>query len=297
VNRPQLGGVIVPAITPVDSQERVDEQAFRRVLNRLIEAGASGLFVGGSAGEGPLLVAREWRRMVEIAREEVAGRVPLLGGAMDTSSRRIGERIEVLAECGYQWFVVAPSFYITLKTPSEHLRLLRECAQNARGMSMIAYNIPSCTGSVIPVEVFAQLAREGLISYCKESSGDMEYFRRLLSEGGPLGLKALMGDETRVLEGLQAGACGLVPVCANVEPETFLRAYQAALRQDWEEVASMQRRIEVLRKNLVLAGSNWIAGIKEALAVMGYCSGECLSPLEPLSRAQRTAVEAFVLAR
>jgi dihydrodipicolinate synthase/N-acetylneuraminate lyase len=48
--------------------------------------------------------------------------------------------------------------------------LFAECADGSRGMSMIAYNIPSCTNSEIPVEVVVELARRGLIKYCKESS-------------------------------------------------------------------------------------------------------------------------------
>ena len=56
----ELAGVVVPAITPVDDEDRVDEAAFRKGLRRLISAGVHAIFVGGSAGEGPLLTAYEW---------------------------------------------------------------------------------------------------------------------------------------------------------------------------------------------------------------------------------------------
>jgi 4-hydroxy-tetrahydrodipicolinate synthase len=289
-----LAGVIVPIVTPVDLEDRVDEDAFRKMIDRLLQAKVNGLFVGGSAGEGPLLVFGEWRRMLEIARDEVRGRVPILGGAMDTSSKRIRERIAALVEMRYQYFVVAPSFYITLKTPDEHLRLFMECAKEAKGMGMLAYNIPSCTGSTIPVEVFTELARRGVIRYCKESSGDIPYFKRIVSEGAPLGLKAFMGDEPGITEGLKAGGCGVVPVCANVEPATFIRAYQAALRKDWAELSQMQERVEVLRRNILSAGASWIAGIKCALAAKGMGSGRVVSPLEPLTEQQKRTVEAFM---
>src|SRR5512140_1184596 len=119
----ELHGVIVPMMTPVDDEDRVDEPAFRRVIQRLIGSGVHALFVGGSAGEGPLLTTREWQRMVEIAFDEVQGALPLLGGAMDTSTARIKEKIGLLAGIGFKYFVVTPSFYYTLQTPGEHLRL------------------------------------------------------------------------------------------------------------------------------------------------------------------------------
>ena len=90
--------MVVPAITPIDDREDVDEAAFRKVLRRLIKAGVHGIFVGGSAGEGPLLTDAQWRRMVEIAFDEVKGAIPLLGGAIDTSSRKVCEKVEVLGD-------------------------------------------------------------------------------------------------------------------------------------------------------------------------------------------------------
>ncbi len=50
-----LAGVVVPVITPVDGEDRVDEAAYRGVIRRLIDSGVHAIFAGGSAGEGPLL--------------------------------------------------------------------------------------------------------------------------------------------------------------------------------------------------------------------------------------------------
>ena len=75
-----LHGVVVPAMTPIDEDENVDEAAFRRVIRGLVGAGVHGLFVGGSAGEGPLLATDQWRRMAETALDEVGDALPVLCG-------------------------------------------------------------------------------------------------------------------------------------------------------------------------------------------------------------------------
>ena len=98
-------------------------------------------------------------------------------------------------------------------------------------MEIIAYNIPSCTGSVIPAEVVLEGARRGYFRYLKESSGDFDYFQRLVTEGGEVGVDVLEGEEPHIAKGLLAGAVGIVPVCANFEPATFLRACQAHARR------------------------------------------------------------------
>lgn len=291
-----LHGVIVPMITPVDDEDRVDEPAFRRVIRRLINSGVHALFVGGSAGEGPLLVSREWQRMVEIAFEEVNGALPLLGGVMDTSTRRVKEKIGTLAGIGFKYFVLTPSYYYNLQAPGEHLRLFSECAEASQGMEMIVYNIPSAVSSQIPVEVVVELTRRGLTKYCKESSADLAYFQRLMAEAAPLGLRVFMGEEPNIAAGLLGGASGIVPVSANLEPKTFVQAYEAGLRQDRAELARLQERILLVRSHLPRLAPCWIAGVKYAVAAIGIGSGKPVSPLQPLTVEEKRKLEAFVRA-
>ncbi len=147
----ELAGVIVPVTTAVDNEDRVDEAAFRGQLRFLIESGVHGLFVGGTAGEGPLLTFKEWERMCRFAIEECDGKVPLLGNASDTSTARVIERIHVLKSLGYQHVVIVPTYYVKLKSVDEHLRLFGSCKEAAGSINMIAYNIPSCAGSSSPL--------------------------------------------------------------------------------------------------------------------------------------------------
>lgn len=296
MNDGSLLGVVVPVITPTDEEDRVDEPSFRALLRHLIGSGVHGLFVGGSAGEGPLLAPEEWRRMIRIAHDEVAGAVSVIGGAMDTSTARIIGRLKELAEAGYRYGVVAPSFYVALTSAAEHSRLFRDCARAVPEIELVAYNIPACTSSQIPVEVLCGLAGDGIVQYCKDSSGDLEYLRELISAGGARGLKVLVGAEDCIAAALQSGAVGVVPACANFEPQTFLRAWAAATRQDWIELEEVQARISELRKNVVLGGSNWVSGLKHAVAARGHGAGSAVSPLEPLSSREKASIESFLSA-
>jgi len=289
----ELGGVIVPAITPVDSEDRVDEAAFRNGIRRLIKAGVDAIFVGGSAGEGPLLTDYEWGRMVNIACDENRGAVHLLGGAIDTSARRIRAKMRILSDLGYPYCVITPTYYITLRHPDEYLRLFGECIEHADGMEIVAYNIPSCTGSVIPADKLIEMARRGWIRYLKESSGDFDYFHRLVVEGAEFGLKVLEGEEPHIAKGLLAGAVGIVPVCANFEPATYIAAYQASLAHDEASLAVLQERIDEVRRQLLFVGPLWIAGIKYALSLLGVGSGKPVSPLQPLTAEQQAKVAEF----
>ena len=283
----ELYGIIVPIITPVETDDRVDENSFRKMIRHVIDGGVHGLFVGGSAGEGPLLTELEWSRMVEIARDENGNRVSLLGGVMDTSAKRVKEKIKILKQMGYEFFVVSPTFYLSLASPEEHFRLFSECLDAGSGMEMVGYNIPQNTHSQVPVEVLHECVRRGWTRYCKDSSGDMEYFRRLQG----LGLKVFSGSEFDLTDKLLAGAAGLVNVCANYEPETYVQAYSAALKKDREELAKMQERVDFLRQRLCLEGPCWLSGVKYAMSTLGIGSGKPLSPLQPAPEKQRKMID------
>jgi 4-hydroxy-tetrahydrodipicolinate synthase len=287
----ELKGVIVPLITPVDDQDRVDEPAFRKAIRFVIDAGVHGMFCGGSAGEGPLLTQHEWARMVETAFDENTGRVNLLGGAIDTSSARVVEKVKILAGIGYKNIVVTPAFYLTTKSADEHLRLYGAAREACGDLEMIAYNIPGCTNSVIAVETMCDMAKRGWIRYCKESSGDVPFFKRLVAAGGEVGLKAFMGDEVAIPDGLLAGACGIVPVCANYEPATFLKAYAAGVRGDAAELDRIMKRVLYVRDRLCLGGVSWVAGVKYASASLGIGSGKPVSPLQPAGAEQRKSID------
>jgi 4-hydroxy-tetrahydrodipicolinate synthase len=290
----ELRGVIPPILTPTDARDRVDEPALRQSVRRLIEAGVHGLFVGGTAGEGPLLADREWCRLMEVVRDEAAGRLPLLGGVQDVSTRKVVDKVSRLREIGYSHFVVTPTFYIPCGTGPEQLRLFAACREAAGDMEMIGYNIPQVTGSQVAVETFCEAARRGWMRYCKESSGDLPYLRRLVNEGQAVGLRVLMGDERTAAEGLSAGAVGLVNLCVNVEPATYLRLYEAAVRGDTAEMAKQQARINRMIEEVVLSGPCFLAGPKYVLARLGIGRGSPVSPLEPVSEEQARRIDRFL---
>ncbi len=290
----ELSGIVVPMITPLLEGDRVDRVALSQHIEFLIAGGVDGIFVAGSAGEGPLLTLGEWERLVGYTHEACRGRVPLLAGAMDTSTARVLEKIDILSRIGYERFVITPTFYIPLTSPNEHLRLFGACKERAGAMEMVAYNLPSNVNSNIAIGTMCEMARRGWIRLCKDSSEDMPYLRSLIAEGAKLGLKVLQGSERLAGEGLLAGAVGLVNVGANYDPGTFSRICAAARRNDVAEVARLQQRIMLLKQHLLLSADCWLAGVKYSVARQGIGTGRLASPLEPLTQEQEAFIGRFL---
>jgi 4-hydroxy-tetrahydrodipicolinate synthase len=286
----KIKGVIVPVITPVDEKDCVDEKSFRAVIRRCLGAGVDGIFVGGSSGMGPLLADEQWQRAMEIAREEVGEKHSLLGGVIATSTARAVLRIRVLEQIGYRMIVVTPTFYITLVRENEMLSHFGACRE-ATDMDMIVYNIPSCTGSNIPVKTILEMAGRGWTQICKESSGNRSYFSELLEKGRDLNLRVFQGYEPDIQWGLLLGVAGIVPVCANYEPQTFVAAWHAAQEGNIKLLSKAQERISSIRQILLLGNKNWISGIMYGVSTLGIGSGRPVLPLQELSSQAKQLID------
>src|ERR1700761_3919833 len=151
-NTEKLGGIIPPMLTPTDAHDAVDESGLRRSIDWLVREGVNGLFVGGSAGEGPLLVDREWARLAEIAFDQAGSRVPMLIGVQDTSTRKVLDKVRRAREIGYRYYVLTPTFYNPCRSANEQLRLYGACVDAAGSMELVAYNIPQLTISAVTVD-------------------------------------------------------------------------------------------------------------------------------------------------
>jgi 4-hydroxy-tetrahydrodipicolinate synthase len=289
----KLSGIIVPNVTPTDSAGRVDADGLKKLIEYLLAAGVHGLFVGGSAGEGPLLVEREFRRLMEITIETVGSRVPLLAGVQDTSTPRVLEKIKVVAKLGYKHCVVTPPFYIPCKTAAEQLRHFGACVE-ATKIEIIPYNIPQLTQSTIAVDTVCEMVRRDWIQHIKDSEGNLENIKAMVKGAGS-SLGILCGNDQISGEALLAGATGLVSGTANMIPEQFVNLYNTAKAGDRTRVGKQQNEINDFVNKIVLSGPAWLPALKYFSAKR--CGGDfemAIPPVAEMSERQRTEADKYL---
>ncbi|MBI9018453.1 MAG: dihydrodipicolinate synthase family protein [Phycisphaerae bacterium] len=287
-----VGGVVVPVITPIDKNENVDEKAYRAIIRHCLNAGVDGVFAGGSAGMGPLLCEDQWIRAMEIAHDEVPKEKILLGGAIATSTKRAIKQIKILETIGFDHVAVTPTFYITISTVDEMMSHFGKC-RDATDMEMIVYNIPGCTNSSIPLEAMEKMAANGWMKAIKESSGDKKYFSDLMKIASEYSLNVMQGNEPDIEWGLNLGAAGIVPVCANYEPATFVAAVRAAANGEKQKLIEIQKRANSIRDALLMGDKNWIAGIMYGLKSIGIGSGIAVVPLQELKPEDKKLIDSI----
>lgn len=158
--------------------------------------------------------------------------MPVLVGAIETTTNRAIERANRAAELGADAVVVTAPFY-TRTHDAEIDRHFRQVAA-AVDVPLLAYDVPVCVHSKLDPELLLPLAADGVLAGVKDSSGDDGSFRRLVIGARELpGFSVLTGHELVVDAMMLGGADGSVPGLGNVDPHGYVRLHEAAVRGDW----------------------------------------------------------------
>lgn len=293
-----ISGVVPPLCIPLKDGE-LDIVSLERHINRMIEAGIHGLFLLGSTGEVAFSTSA---RRGEILRETmriVDHRIPVLAGVIDTETERVIEHIKQAEEYGVDAVVATAPFY-ALQGEAEvyrHFRALRE----ATDLPIYAYDIPVCVHWKLSNALLLDLAKEGVLQGVKDSSGDDVSFRWLALANEKAGhpLQLLTGHEIVVDGAYMSGADGSVPGLGNIDPDSYVRQWNAYRAGDWEAVRAEQNHLADLMRIVQVKGvAGFGAGVgafKAALKALGvFESNEMPRPVLALEGENYAWVESVL---
>jgi 4-hydroxy-tetrahydrodipicolinate synthase len=280
-----FAGAGVALITPFTDEGALDEPALRRLVQRQVAGGIDVLVPCGTTGESVTLTAEEQERVIAIAVEEAAGKVPVLAGAGSNDTRTAIERARAAAAVGAQGVLsVAP--YYNKPTPEGFYRHFAAIA-DAIPVPVVVYNVPGRTGSNIDSKTLLRLAAHPNIRAVKEASGNLGQIMDVLRER-PEGFLVLSGDDAFTLAMMALGAEGVISVAANQVPRVMHDLVAACARGDFAGARRLHNR-HLSLMNLNFVESNPIP-VKASLALMGLCRESFRLPLCPPKDSTRDAL-------
>lgn len=303
---PVLRGVVPPVCTPFTKDFDVDETSLRRLINHLIDGGVHGLFVLGSTSEVAYLTDKNRADVIRIAIDEAAGRVPVIAGAIDTTTLRVNEHVRSAVAAGVDGIVVTAPFYVRTH-PAEiayHFKLVKEACGD---VPLYAYDIPVAVNQVkLDAGMLLNLANEKVIAGVKDSSGNDASIRELVIGRNALGLKdfvVLTGSELTVDSALIAGADGVVPGIGNVDPAGYRAIYDYVQQGDFASAKKEQERlfkmfwlINVGAADRMGRGSSALGAFKASLKMLGVIDDARMAPPQiPLLDSEVAAIKPFLI--
>jgi 4-hydroxy-tetrahydrodipicolinate synthase len=103
-------GIYTAIVTPFTEVDEFDEATFRKLIDFQIASGAAGLLVIGGSGEFVSLTPSERPRVIDVAIDQVARRIPIIVGALAPGTKEVQETVCYAAKAGADAALVLPAY-------------------------------------------------------------------------------------------------------------------------------------------------------------------------------------------
>jgi 4-hydroxy-tetrahydrodipicolinate synthase len=242
-----FSGVIAPVLTPFGSDGNPDPERFLDHAHWLIEEGCTALAPFGTTSEANSVGLDERLEMLETLIDGGIDPELLMPGTGMCSVTDAVILTEHAVECGCGGVLMLPPFYY--KNPSDEglfrffANVIEEVGDD--GLNIYLYHIPPVAQVGFPLSLIGRLRREfpEVIRGMKDSSGDWSNMQAVMKAHPEL--EFFPGSELHLLDGLRAGAAGVISATANVSPGP-MRALFDTWQQD--DAAEQQAKISALRE-------------------------------------------------
>lgn len=282
-----LEGIIPPVVTPFDQNEVMDEGALRREVRFLADAGVHGVSFGGSTGEGALLSDEELVRGVEICREEVTGKLPVICGIIRNSTRDAIKAGRSAGKAGADVLMVTPVHYHQA-SEAGNIHFYRTVAQET-GLSVIVYNVVK-NNPILP-QVMEEISEIQGIVGLKQSYGGIHMLTDMIYRCGGK-IKVFAAQDDLLFASYLLGADGAISAVLSVFPELCVRQWDAVKSGNLKLAREIHYRILPVWRRL--EGGDFPAKIKAALRILGRDAGMARSPLmEPPAEEMEEMMDAI----
>lgn len=277
----------IPALVTPFSGGRVTEDTFAEFVEWQIAEGSNALVPCGTTGEGATLSDAEHRRVIEIAVEVSAGRVPVIAGCGSNNTAHAIELTRSAKEAGADAALHVPPYY---NRPNQEGIYAHLAAVAEQDIQIVLYNVPSRTITDIAVETMKRLSQLPNVIAVKDATGNLA---RVSAQRLACGdeFTQLSGNDDMALGFNAMGGVGCISVSANVAPRLCSEFQKATREGRWSDALMLQDKLYPLHAALFSDASP--APTKYALSkVRPNFPQELRLPLVGASAASKRAVDA-----
>ena len=299
----RFSGTMPANLLPFQADYSIDEPNYRRHLAWLAAVpGVTGIVCNGHAAEVSSLNRAERRRALEIALDEVGGRLPLVTGIYSDSTLEAVELAREAKAVGAAGLLVFPPtlfMWGAQLRPEMALGHFRAIAK-AVDVPLIVFEYPPASGIGYSPETLAELARIETVVAVKDWSNDMvaleRNLRALRATGRPVALlssysMSLLGS---FLLGADGAISGMGSVAADLQADLFAAVQAGRL----EEARALNDRLDALVR--VFYAPPFVDmhnRMKEALVLLGRIERAVVRPpLQPIGAVERERIRQALVA-
>ena len=287
-----MRGCATALVTPFKKDGSVDDDCFRKLVERQVKGGVRLLIPCGTTGEAATMDEAERLHVIQMT-VEVAKKLKakVIAGTGSNNTAATIDFTRKAREAGADAaLVVAP--YYNKPTQEGMFAHFSEIAKSVKAFPIMLYNVPSRTASNISAETTLRLAEkyENIVS-TKEASGNYSQVMEIL-RNRPKHFTVFSGDDASALPMISLGADGLVSVCANEIPKETSKMVEHALNGSFHFARKIHYKIMPLMEANFIESSP--APCKFVMKEMGLLEENLRLPLVPVTEATRKILRDIV---
>lgn len=228
-----------PALTTkFTSNDALDLPLFEKNLEAQIEAGVSGIILGGTLGEASVLTVEEKETLVKFAIDKINGRIPVILNIAEGATREAVNQAALARKWGADGLMLLPP----MRYKSDHRETVTyfTTVANSTDLPLMLYNNPHDYKIEITLDMFDELVPVKNIEAVKESTRDVTNVTRMLNRFEDR-FKILCGVDTITFEELAAGADGLVAGLVCAFPAETVAIYNLVKAERYAEALALYR--------------------------------------------------------
>ena len=282
MSKVEIKGIIPPILTPMNDDESINEAELRHQVNRMIDAGVSGIFAFGTNGEAYALSHKEKVQILKVVVDETKKRVPVYAGTGCVTTKETITLSKEAEEIGADILSVIVPYFAAASQDElyDHYKAVAESVK----LPVVLYNIPARTGNALAPATVARLAKDiPNIMGAKDSSGNFDNMKQYIELTQDIGkdFSVLSGNDSLILPALMFGGKGGIAGCANVFPHTMVEIYKAFKAGDIERAKKVQDSIRIFRNCFKYGNPNTL--VKIAAGLLGDPVGPCRRPFSKIT--------------
>jgi 4-hydroxy-tetrahydrodipicolinate synthase len=267
-------GVLPALVTPFSKDGDILEEGFKEVIDYAIGKGATGVVPAGTTGEFSYMRTEERKKLFKLTAEIVDGKVPIVAGTGQHSTRATVALTKYAADIGCDAALVISPYYLrpSDKGYFEHYETIARKAD----LPIILYSIPQCTLGVLNSNVVEDLAELDNIVAIKDSGGNIGHTVELIQKLKGR-MPVIIGHDECFLSAVTAGASAAIMASGNIIPHIWLEIMEKIKKGDIQSAATLQHNAQTLAR--IVTRNGGAPPVKAALRMMGINAGYSRMPL------------------
>ena len=269
-------GSNVALITPFKN-DKLDEDAYIKLIHFQIKNGTNGLVPAGTTGESPTLSHDEHQKVIELCIQETNGKSIVIAGTGSNSTKEAISLTTHAEKVGANAALVVTPYYN--KPTQEGLYQHYKAINNKVGIPIIIYNIPGRSVIDMSVETMARLFELKNIVGVKDATGDLNRVDQQKNKMGNDFIQ-LTGNDDNALEFNKRGGVGAISVTANIAPKLcsdFQKASIIESEHNKLEAARLDKILQPIHNSMFIESNP--SPVKYAAKLLGLCGDDVRLPL------------------